>query len=249
MEQASCLSFNIECGVLLKGAGVAAMAGILFIGSVYLLLSAVFGRWMGYLVLTVAFSGWMILLSALWAFGLYSQGPGTPNNLGPRGRDPAWVVLAAGGEARSERYDTFASYPDRPWSVPNPDNDDLSASVQSASGAAQAFLAEQANEELGRAHSDLDAITSADFTVDSIRFATDGGQTPLSVVEAHFTAGGPRIVLSMYHDRGDVARYSYMFLAGSVLLFATHVPLLDRAERKRKEFLIGGAAPAWYGPA
>jgi hypothetical protein len=33
------------------------------------------------------------------------------------------------------------------------------------------------------------------------------------------------------------------------VLFGAQLPLLDRAERKRKEFLIGGTAPAWYGPA
>lgn len=249
MEQASCLSFNIECGVLLKGAGVVVMAVILFIGSVYLLLAAVFGRWMGYLVLMVSFSAWMMMLSALWAFGLYSQGPDTQNNLGPRGRGAEWVVLRASGDAGSDRFDTFQAYPSRPWYEPGPDNENLTASVQTASAAAQSFLAEQANEELERAETDLDAITPTDFTVDEIRFATAPDQTPLSVVEAHYTAGGPQVVLSMYHDRGDVARYSYMFLAGSILLFGAHLPLLDRAERKRKEFLTGGTAPAWYGPA
>lgn len=249
MEQASCLSFNIACDVLLKGAGVVLMAGILFIGSVYMMLAAVFGRWMGYLVLVVAFSGWMFLLSAIWAFGLYSQGPDTQNNLGPRGREPAWEVLAAGAQAHSDRYGTFQSYPGGPWYAPNPDNDDLNESTQAASGAAQSFLAAQANEELERKETDLDAVTETQFTVDSVRFATGEGQKPLAVVEAHFTGGGPQIVLSMYHDRGDVARYSYMFLAGSIVLFAAHLPLLDRAERKRKEFLTGGTAPAWYGPA
>lgn len=249
MEHPSCLSFNIECGVLLKGLGVTVMALILFIGSVYMLLSAVFGRWMGYLVLMVSLGAWMMMLSALWAFGLYSQGPDTQNNLGPRGRGPEWVVLRASGDAGSDRYDTFRSYPGGPWYDPNPENEDLTASVETASAGAQSFLAEQANEELGRAETDLDAITSTDFTIDSLRFATAEDQTPLSVVEAHYTAGGPRVVLSMYHDRGDVARYSYMFLAGSVLVFGAHLPLLDRAERKRKEFLTGGTAPAWYGPA
>jgi hypothetical protein len=249
VEPPSCLSFAIDCGVLLKGAGVAVMAGILFIGSVYMMLAAVFGKWMGYLVLMVAYSGWMILLSAVWAFGLYSQGPDTQNNLGPRGREPAWVVLSAGARAHSDRYDTFQAYPADPWYEPNPENESLNESIQSASGAAQSFLAEQANEDLGRAHTDLDAVTETQFTVDSIRFATGAGQKPLAVVEAHFTAGGPQVVLAMYHDKGDVARYSYMFLAGSVLLFGSHVPLLDRAEKKRKEFLTGGTAPAWYGPA
>ncbi|MGI8617392.1 MAG: hypothetical protein ACR2L4_11550, partial [Actinomycetota bacterium] len=87
----SCLGFNVDCGTLLKGAGVTLMGFILFVGSVYLILTAILGRWMGYLVLMVAFSGWMILLSAMWAFGFYSQGPDTPVNLGPRGAEPSWV--------------------------------------------------------------------------------------------------------------------------------------------------------------
>jgi hypothetical protein len=40
-----------------------------------------------------------------------------------------------------------------------------------------------------------------------------------------------------------------MFLAASLLLLILHIPALDRAERTRKGFLVGGAAPPWYGPA
>ena len=40
-----------------------------------------------------------------------------------------------------------------------------------------------------------------------------------------------------------------MFLLGSIVLFLIHLPFLDRAEKKRKAFLTGGGAPAWYGPA
>ncbi len=46
----SCLGFNVDCGILVKGAGVVLMAFTLFVGSVYLILTAVLGRWMGYLV-------------------------------------------------------------------------------------------------------------------------------------------------------------------------------------------------------
>jgi hypothetical protein len=53
----------------------------------------------------------------------------------------------------------------------------------------------------------------------------------------------------MRHDSGSVNRYSWMFLIGSTIGFAVHLPLLDRAERKRKEILTGGTAPPWYGPA
>ena len=57
-----------------------AMAVIIFIGSIYLILAAVFGPRMGYLVLAVAFFGWMMIFSALWAFGFWSQGPTTKTN-------------------------------------------------------------------------------------------------------------------------------------------------------------------------
>src|SRR5919197_3549153 len=113
-----CLMFHLECGTLAKGVGVVAMAFILFVGSVYLMLTAILGRWMGYLVLMVSFSGWMILFSALWFFGFWSQGLETPTNLGPRGSEPAWVVLQGGLTAAEAKYQTFQDYPAKPWAPP-----------------------------------------------------------------------------------------------------------------------------------
>jgi hypothetical protein len=240
-----CLVFNVDCGTLAKGIGVAVMAITLFIGSVYLILTAVLGRWLGYLVLMVSLSGWMILFSALWFFGFWSQGLETPTNLGPRGSEPAWIVLQGGLTAAGATYQTFEAYPGKPWAAPT---EEQSADEQSVTGTAQTFLADQANSELGIEETDPTAVTTTQFTVDSIRFATDGN-TPLAVVQAHFANGGPLLTLSMYHDGGSVPRYSLMFMAGSILLFVIHLPLLDRAEKKRKEFLTGGSAPPWYGPA
>jgi len=94
------------------------------------------------------------------------------------------------------------------------------------------------------------AIQGTQFTIDSVRFATaEDGKTPLAVVEAHFAGGGPLTTLTLYHDSGSIPRYSVMFMVVSLLLFLIHLPLLDRAEKKRKAFLTGGSAPAWYGPA
>ena len=242
----TCLGFNIDCGILAKGTGVVLMSFILFVGSVYLLLTAVLGRWMGYLVLMVAFSGWMIVLSSLWAFGFYSQGPDTPVNLGPRGAEPTWIPLLASTDATSDRYEAFRTYPEAPWEEPEPG--EQAAQVQSVGGAVTDFLAEQANEELEIPHTDSTAVTGVDFTVDAIHFAT-AGDTELAVAQAHFLEGGPLWTVSLYHDEGSVPRYSIMFLVGSVILFAVHLPFLDKAERKRKDFLTGGAAPPWYGPA
>jgi hypothetical protein len=243
-----CLGFNVDCGTLAKGAGAVLMGFTLFVGSVYLLLSAVLGRWMGYLVLVVAFSGWLAMLSALWAFGFFSQGPDTPVNLGPRGAEPAWVPLLVSTGETSDEYGAFASYPGGPWE--EADSEELPASTQSVGGGVTAFLAERANEELDIPHTDPTALTAAEFSVDRIHFApAEDDTTSLAVVQAHFTEGGPLLTVSLYHDSGSVPRYSFMFLAGSVILFAIHLPLLDAAERKRKDFLTGGAAPAWYGPA
>lgn len=244
----TCLGFNVDCGTLAKGVGVTLMGFIIFIGSVYLLLSAIMGRWMGYLVLVVTFSGWMAILSALWAFGFYSQGPDTPTNLGPRGSEPAWVPLLASPDRTSEAYRAFASYPEGPWE--EAETGELPASTQAVGGVVTAFLAEEANTELDIPHTDPTAVTAVDFTIDRVHFApAEDGETSLAVVQAHFSEGGPLWTVSLYHDSGSVPRYSFMFLIGSVILFAIHLPLLDAAERKRRDFLTGGAAPPWYGPA
>jgi hypothetical protein len=118
----------------------------------------------------------------------------------------------------------------------------------SVSSVVTTFLAGQANEQLGFAETDAQAILNTQFTVDDIRFAPDG-DVSLAVVKAYYNGGGPLITVMLYHDSGSVPRYSMMFLAGSILLFAVHVPLLDRAEKQRKAFLTGGNAPPWYGPA
>jgi len=241
----SCLGFGVTCGTLFKGGGVVLAGFVLFVGSVYVLLAAVFGRWMAYLVLMIAFSGWLILQSSMWFFGFWAGGPDTKTNLGPRGSEPAWQVIEAGSSAQSDHFSEFASYPGDSWAPGDP----ASADFQAAQGAATVFLAQQANASLGRDPLDVNAIQSTQFTVDSTKFTTAADGTPIAVVEAHFTAGGPETVLSMFHNSGSVPRYSAMFLVGSILLFVIHLPLLDRAERSRKAFLTGGAAPPWYGPA
>jgi hypothetical protein len=214
------------------------------------LLSAIFGRYMGYLVLMVCFAGWMIIQSGLWAWGFWSLGPTTPVNLGPRGVEAAWRVGSAGiGTGDSEQFPEFGEYPGAPWATPDLSNEDEASESTAVLGAATAYLAEQANEELGRDPFGADGITASQFTIDSTRITTAEDGTQLAVVVAHFTPGGPKTTLSMYYDAGSVAFYSYLFLVVSIVLFLVHLPLLDRAEKKRKAFLTGGTQPAWYGPA
>jgi hypothetical protein len=247
MIAVSCVGFEIPCETMLKGGLAVAMGFVLFVGSVLLMLSFVFGRRMGYLVLAVSFFGWLILLSSIWTFGFYSQGIETPVNLGPRGAEPAWVIEAAGTDPQPV-YEVFNHYPDgEGWREPG-ENDNDTSSIQAVTSSAQAFLAERANEDLGLEKHDALALQTTDFVVENVQFATDD-DVSLAAVEAYFTGGGPLLKLYMRHDSGSVNRYSWMFLIGSVLGLAIHLPLLDVAERKRKDILTGGTAPPWYGPA
>jgi hypothetical protein len=244
MIGASCIAFQVGCETLIKGGLAVVMGFVLFVGSVYLLLSAVFGRWMGYLVLMVAFAGWMVMLSALWMFGFFSQGLETPTNLGPRGSEPGWIALGASLEPRETGFPEFATYPDEPWH-PGP-----ASSVGSVESVVQDLLAEEANHELGVEEGDPRAIPPSEFVVQDVRFATarDSGSA-LAAATAFYRGGGPAVTVFLRYDAGSVPRYSLMFLVGSIVLLAAHLPLLDRAERSRKEILTGGTAPPWYGPA
>jgi hypothetical protein len=236
-----------------KGIAVTVAALILFVGSVYVILSAVFGLRMGYLVLAVSLFGWMIILSALWVFGATFFGAGTPVNQGPRGTEPHWQVFAAGTSAvQSPTFSETSSWPNAPW------REQTAATTSSADTVAttiQDYMAAQANKELGAspAPAGEDATSFAaepdDFVVQDIRFATASDGTFLSSGVSFFQQGGPAVVVFLYHDRGNVPAYSWAFFIGSIFLFGVHLPFLDRAEKKRKEILTGGAAPPWYGPA
>ena len=218
------------------------MAFVVFVGSIYLILAAVFGVRMGYLVLAVAFFGWMILFSAIWVFGT-----GAPNSkiLGPRGSDPHWQPIAAGVTVTSARYPSISQYPGGPWKTLGPG---VASSVQSVQTSIQAYLANKENVAQGIEQTATNAFLTTDFTVEDVRFATSG-KVSLAAATAFYNNGGPKLTVLAYHDSGDVPVYSWAFLGASIFGFLIHLPFLDRAERRRKAVLTGGARPPWYGPA
>jgi len=260
---------NISCGPGITcsnfvGFLTVAMAIVIFVGSIYLVLAAVFGPQMGYLVIAVAFFGWMMIFSGIWAFGFWSQGPTTKTNLGPRGIEPHWQPLGAGVAVASPRYPVVSKYPLKPWFQPFKPDDPRQASVGTVTTAVQDFLAQQANAQLVKAGKErASQVTSSlggtaiaptalvqpgDFTVTDVAVTT-AGKTSLSAARAVYNGGGPSLVVFSYHDSGDVPIYSFFLLGGSILGFLIHLPFLDRAERRRKAVLTGGKAPPFLGPA
>jgi hypothetical protein len=237
-----------------EGIAVVACAFILFVGSVYVLLTAVLGLRMGYLVLAVSLFGWMLLLSVLWTFGA----PGTPNNLGPRGTEKHWQVFQAATTDRVKtKYPETLSYPDGRWQSIN---GATAPSKDTVTSVMQAYLAQQAAAQLDKAGTQVCTATSAptakcmtfdptNFVVQDMKFVTSSNGTHLVAAHAFYTLGGPVITVYAYRDQGNVPVYSYSFLGASLLGFLLHLPFLDKAERRRREILTGGTAPPWYGPA
>jgi hypothetical protein len=235
-----------------KGMLITICAFILFVGSIYVLLAAIYGLRMGYLVTAVSFFAWMIVFSALWAFGA----PGTPRDLGPRGIEPHWQVFAAGTDAIPSKYPVTAQYPSSPWRAPK--KADL-ASVDTVRSVMQKYLAILATQQL---EEDGTKVCSPDelpepgcfvldpttFSVQDVFFAKSGS-TELAAGHGFFQGGGTELTIYGYFDKGNVPIYSWSFLIVSVIGFAIHLPFLDKAEKRRKEILTGGTAPAWYGPA
>src|SRR6266571_3436027 len=147
-----------------------AMAFVIFVGSIYLILAAVFGVRMGYLVVATAFFGWMMIFSSLWAFGFWSQGLGTPTNLGPRGTEPHWQPVAVGVEVTSSKYPVASKYPGAPWQMPK--GEGQLASVGTFTSAVQEYMANQANAQL--------ASQGKPATVETTDFAYhDSGNIPI----------------------------------------------------------------------
>ena len=251
-----------------KGIVVVICAFIVFVGSVYVLLTAVFGLRMAYLVLAVSFFGWMIVFSAIWTFGQPRFPPpvgplkkwaisGTPANEGPRGTEPHWQVFAAGSGPMNTKYAGTEKYPGSPWRQPTAGSQ---SSVDTAKTAIQKYLVQQATAQFkkrgvkvcpqqGLLAPSCYTFDPTTFVVTDFAFLTAKDGTSLTAAHAFFTTGGPELTVYAYHDSGNVPAYSYAFLAASIVGFAIHVPFLDRAERKRRAILTGGTAPPWYGPA
>jgi hypothetical protein len=246
----------------IKGIVTVVAAFILFVGSVYLLLTAIFGLRMAYLVLAVSLFGWMILFSLIWVIG---QPPilgvqGTLPNLGPRGTEAHWQVFAAATGPTGSKFPETASFPGSPWRpLPATPPKELKSAADNAKSAIQKYLAAQAEQQFEKqGHRVCDpaepletnciTLDPTTFAVTDFHFATSG-HTSLVAAQSFFAAGGPQVTVYAYHDPGNVPVYSWSFLIASLLGLVVHVPFLDRAERKRKAILTGGTAPPWYGPA
>ena len=164
-----------------KGVLAVVCAVILFIGSIYLLCSAVFGLRMGYLVLATSLFAWMIVFAALWAFGA----PGTLRNVGPRGTEAHWQVFSAASQPTTSVFPETATYPGDGWWVPA-SSSPSAASIPTVTTAFQTYLAAQAQQQL-----EEQGETDVEVDPDPVRRA----ERPVLNGEGRYAPGGGDRVL------------------------------------------------------
>jgi hypothetical protein len=225
-----------------KGAALVLTALILLPGSVWMLLAANFGALKGYLIAATALFGFMIMLSATWAFGL----PGTPSLTGPVGKQPAFIQFSKNDPAaqRFDRVSSFQGAAGNGWSAApgegelSTEDELLKADLDTAKQAALSdFIAEQ-NKDVKDSSREVD-VTNTDTKV---FYTKQDGTTVAAVVispkepPANSGLRKPTFApasLFAYRDPGAPALPSYLFLAGSTLLFLLHAFLLAVVERRR----------------
>jgi hypothetical protein len=229
-----------------KGAALVLVAFVFLPGSVWMLLAANFGALKGYLISAIAFFGFMILLSATWAFGL----PGTPALTGPVGKEPSFVQFTADdpAAARYTRVRAFMGNASNGWEEApaeteggqqlSEEDEQLKADLDTAKQAALSEFIAERNKDVEDSSQELDVVNTDAKVFYTIQDGTTLAAVVISPKEPPANSGlrtptfSPVAVFA-YQDPGAPALPSYLFLAGSTLLFLLHVWLLSLVERRR----------------
>ena len=243
--------------------GAAAVAVVLtsaliFMGTIYYLLTTLFGWRRAFHISMVSLMGFMIILSLVWLVG----SPGTVPGTGPRGREPTWVPFLADSEFGADFRDLTGEFPEG-WDAPgkkyfgNSDKENTGADrrrpVRSTPsrasllpalagyGQEQGFPSEDPDDydfRLPPTTPDDEAKLTPEeraIPVAEVRFKDAGGGELLVGVRIPGVAGKhPEITIFAFRDKGAIFLPSLYFLVVSIFLFALHLWLLARDEIKQR---------------
>lgn len=207
---------------------------IVFVGSVFLLLTLILGARLAYLVTASVTLGFVLIMAAVWSYG-------TP--LGPVGQLPAWDPIDIGEDAGSLAFAPAGQYPEEPWRPTDPEDPADTSQASELESAALEYLGIAIEEQKIEGYRDPgDAIT----VPESARFLERDddvfGAIMLEPVDA--PAGEEQIdaepVLAVLEfDPGNPSGPARQIAGGTLILFIVHLFFLSRAEkqalRRRKE--------------
>lgn len=230
---------------------VVATSVVIFMGTIYYLLTTLFGWRRAFHVSMVSLMGFMIILSLVWLAGA----PGTTPGTGPRGREPEWIPFLAESEYGGDFTEFTARFPNE-WDQPgqkyfgNSDGTgaiDATGEVSSIKGVLlpalagygqqQGFSAVSLDYDFRLPVADESKLTAEEkaIPVATLRFEDAGSGELLAGLRIPGVEGKhPEITVFALRDKGAIFLPPLYFLVVSIFLFSLHLWLLARDEIKQR---------------
>jgi hypothetical protein len=207
----------------IEGAAAVASAIIVFMGSIWLLLTMVLGARLAYFIVASVALGFLVIIGIVWS--LPAQNP-----LGPVGQLPAFEPVAIAESADGIDFGPASSYPEGEWRAPNEDDVAEQAKAAELENSAVNLLESALTE--GRIKS-FEESSDAVVDGDSVRLLTeDGTEYGMVTFEPVPRAEGGNPVALLEYDPGNPLGPARMITAGTAVVWIVHLFGLGRAERR-----------------
>jgi hypothetical protein len=214
--------FTVGVGAVLSGI-------IVFVGSVWLLLSMVLGPRLAYFVAASITLAFLLIMSVAWSV----------NPLGPVGELPSWNPVAISEDASQIEFGPASSYPDNPWRVPSEED----TTEQTQKSELETEAGDYFESALTEGDLDVAAGSTGAASTDETRFLEqDGDLFGAVTLEVTPPAGGgggatqePATVVAVleYHPGNPLGR-ARIAVAGAFVLLVLHLFGLSRSERRAR---------------
>ena len=225
--------------VFIEGIAAVVSGLIVFVGSVWLLLTVIMGARLGYFVTASVTLGFIFMMTLVWSYG---------DPLGPVGQMPEWNPVGLNQSADQLEFGPAAQYPDDPWKTPDEDDQKALTKAAELESAAIDYLADAIKEKKS---GEFLAEADASVVADSARLYAEGEEeygaltleASTSAIEKAkeadpdqaVTPEDATMVVVMKYDPGNPLGKARMIAGGTFLVFALHLVGLSRAERKVKK--------------
>src|ERR671919_171667 len=214
--------FTVGVGAVLSGI-------IVFVGSVWLLLSMVLGPRLAYFVATSITLAFLLIMAVVWSV----------NPLGPVGELPTWNPVAIGEDASQIEFGPASSYPDDPWRVPSEED----TAEQTQKSELETDAGDYFETALTEGDLDVAAGSTGAASTDETRFIEQDGDLfgAVTVEVTPPTGGGggatqepATVVAVLEYDPGDPLGRARITVAGAFVLLVLHLFGLSRSERRAR---------------
>lgn len=222
--------------VFIEGIAAVVSGLIVFVGSVWLLLTVIMGGRLAYFVTASVTLAFIFIMTLVWSYG-------TP--LGPVGQMPEWNGVDLHESADQIDFGPAAQYPEDPWAAPAEDDQAAITKAAELESAAVDYLADQIQEKKG---GNFLAEADASVVADSARLYSEGEEeygaltleASTSAIEKAkeadpdqaVTPEDATLVVVMKYDPGNPLGKARLIAGGTFIVWALHLVGLSRAERK-----------------